>query len=507
MDIRHPGWRDELEDTNYPFMDEATLDNGQGAIILRQTFIDAALYPVGAEAPLYLSSVKVTPYQVTLIIGDKTRPVVASGSFDPRNPPSVIDLYDTKGRPAGTFISSPTRLAVFSSWGVGEHHFTPEQTMFVAAVSFPSPEIGVRGIELPDGQVVTGDVWLVGDNGIVLECYEQHRQLPDGSILSQPTVRIHAVGDPLFRRKLCKAPEFFQTPRFLQEICFIVPEQIIGGISSSSVGVPTADILFLCDTTGSMGVAIDQINRVFPDVVRGLNDRLGNPDILWAAAEYKDFGDPFIWRVNQSFTSNANDVASAIANWRAYGGGDWPEAQFIAMRDIADRWITQLLGRSPDQARRVIVWIGDAPGWENGSIYPTLETVQQRLTEEQIRLLGLNVYEANDGIDEDLVQNRADGSYTTANQATRLAGANNVLHNIRSLSAQELIDWLVARLTEAVIGGQPPIIIPPTKICCQAGAHGDVKIRIKPMPNTVLRVSPDPEGMIVEMGGTKTGEV
>jgi hypothetical protein len=84
----------------------------------------------------------------------------------------------------------------------------------------PTPEVGVRGILLDDNSVMTGDVYLVGDNGVVLSC--DAVEIPsdcDAEPQTQHTIRVDIVGDPLWRRREC-APGFFETPQFLKTLTF-----------------------------------------------------------------------------------------------------------------------------------------------------------------------------------------------------------------------------------------------------------------------------------------------
>jgi hypothetical protein len=68
------------------------------------------------------------------------------------------------------------------------------------------PEIGVRGFRTEAGDLVTGDVWLVGENGVVIR--EE----------AENVIRFDFVGDPLFARKLCIEQGLFVTGSFLKTI-------------------------------------------------------------------------------------------------------------------------------------------------------------------------------------------------------------------------------------------------------------------------------------------------
>jgi hypothetical protein len=228
VEIRHPEWRDELESTRYPFAATATLDNGNGGVILEGSFLDAHLYPIGAGEGLYLRSVELGYEFGTRTIADRVRDV-CSGQFRVPNPQDNVRLTDEYGRPAGLLVSESVRLAMFLSWGIGVHEFEPEMTEFAATCCMPTPEIGVRGIQLADGSLLTGPVWLVGGDGVVLR--HETVELPPQSC-RQPgetvdVIRVDVVGDPLFRRRLCNPVDLFQTPRFVQRLAIRQQGQLL----------------------------------------------------------------------------------------------------------------------------------------------------------------------------------------------------------------------------------------------------------------------------------------
>ena len=218
--VKHPEWRKSHEPTKYPFNDNATLVNDDGAFILNNTFLDAAFYPVGGSARGYLSRVIITATTATLWYGDDDEEERAYGEFELVAPPNELRFIDTFGRPAGLTVSESLRMSVFQSWSIGEYLFEPDQTGLVAACCMPTPELGIRGVLLDDGSVMTGDVYLVGDNGVILSCSvaELSSDCSDEP-LRQHTIRVDIVGDPLWRRREC-SPGSFETPRFLKTLTF-----------------------------------------------------------------------------------------------------------------------------------------------------------------------------------------------------------------------------------------------------------------------------------------------
>lgn len=222
-DLRIDQWRNINATTKFPFAESASLSNGVVAF-LDSTLLDASFYPIGAVDFLFVSKVAVTHDLIRISMGDANEEEICYGEFDAISPGELVRFQDRFGRPAGIIISEPNRLALFQSWGIGSQQFTRAQTEICATCFIPTPEIGIRGIVLPDGSVMTGDVWLIGDNGVALRADKELLDIGDPSVPKVvKTIRVDVVGDPLFRRRLCQPNDLFQTPRFIKTIRVVGP--------------------------------------------------------------------------------------------------------------------------------------------------------------------------------------------------------------------------------------------------------------------------------------------
>lgn len=267
--ILFPEWRKQNEPTKYPFSDAAALVNATGRVITEGTFLDAALYPIGNATGLYLTKAVVSFQAVVLYVGTQAAPELASGTFPLVDPPDQVAFVDPYGRPAGVLVSEGRRLGLFQSWGVGTHEFQPAETEFAASCVFPTPEVGVRGVRLESGELFVGDVWLVGDDGVVFRATEE--QVPVPGTCQTRTVRVirmDVVGDPLFRRRLCQPNNLFQTPQFLKEVRvlgpnmdFTVPPDPAGNINLTVVNDLAADTV-LRITAKENGIEIGAVGSV-----------------------------------------------------------------------------------------------------------------------------------------------------------------------------------------------------------------------------------------------------
>jgi hypothetical protein len=539
MQIRHPEWRDSLENTKFPFTHTATLTNDAGDVIFETTFLDAVFYIIGATENIFLSKVVIDAETVTIHVGDNAVSSLASGSFPLAEPTDNLVLLDTVGRPAGLLVSEAIRLSVFSSWSVGEHAFTSAQTGFVARCCHPMPELGVRGFQLDDGNVVADDVWFVADDGVVLTCEDAEESGTCGEA-TRPvkTIRVDVVGDTLYRRRLCSQPESFQTPRFLETITFCAPGLVdsysssvysseYSSTASSIAYADSVDILFFGDTTGSMGGLIAQIKALFTPLAAGIEARFPHIDFKWAAASYKDLTDEQIYRttgyrIDSQFTDTIATVNAGINTWSAGGGGDTPEAQFrglirLAAGDgtnpaswtLADASAPRggLAGRA--ESLKIIVWTGDAEGHLGGGyLAVSAQDAGIRLASAGIKVLAINTLLPNTGLDR----------YAQASTIATLTGGG-ILHDVANLTTAEILD-AIARLLGEIIEGQIGDNIhrrhvrhwdgsEATCVRCGPGEFGDVKISVHSIgaPDTILRIRPTPEGLKIEAVGERLEDI
>lgn len=218
--IIFPEFRDEQSDSRYPFSDTATLVADTGFELPRTCFIDASIYAIGAQTRVYVAGITITPAAVVINIGDSGSSVICSATYSALNPPEdgLLNLTDAYGRPAGVLVSSRDALALLGGWAVDTHTFTPAAAEFVSSVVAPAQEAGVRGLFTATEKLLTGDVWLIGDGGVVL------REIDTG------VIRVDIVGTPLFKRVNClnddgTPKEAFLSRTFIRTINGCAPDE------------------------------------------------------------------------------------------------------------------------------------------------------------------------------------------------------------------------------------------------------------------------------------------
>lgn len=208
--IFHTDFRQTFGTGRYPFSDTSTLVSSEGLTLPNDTIVDASLYIIGAEAGVGIRQIIVTTSGISIVIGDNTSEQLASGTFDKFSPPASVTIVDVYGRPAGVLVTDAIALAIFQTWDPGTYLFESGTAEFVASCTIAVPNVFLRGIRLPDGTLLAGDVWLAGKDGVVLR-------------EESGNIRCDIVGDPLFLRKLCSPSGRFETPLFLERINNIGP--------------------------------------------------------------------------------------------------------------------------------------------------------------------------------------------------------------------------------------------------------------------------------------------
>lgn len=204
-------WRDANALSRYPFADGASLLSKSGMRLPAGVFVDAVIYVPSAQNRLYLSAIEVKDTQVSVVIGDEQFKDTATGVISFPDVADLIPLYDHINRPAGTLVVDTGNVLELAGWPDGVHRFEPAAGEIVASCLVPVPNYGVTAFLLEDGTVLSGDVWLVGEDGIVLS-------EPDYNVC-----RVDIVGEPLWRRKECEPSNLFTNPSFIKTINGIAP--------------------------------------------------------------------------------------------------------------------------------------------------------------------------------------------------------------------------------------------------------------------------------------------
>lgn len=174
--VQYQEWLSTNKERNYPFAENSSLVSNQGVLLPKGAFTDGIFYPIDLVGRLYLATINATTETMT-IIDDATGIVKGTSTDSFVN--GIHHFYDEIGRHVGSLTTSQSITDV-----AGELTFETDATTFEGAVVYPQNQPGVRGIRLPDGTVLTGEVTLVGRDGVML------------STNNDGTIRVDVVGTP-----------------------------------------------------------------------------------------------------------------------------------------------------------------------------------------------------------------------------------------------------------------------------------------------------------------------
>ncbi len=117
-------------------------------------------------------------------------------------------------------------------------------------------------------------------------------------------------------------------------------------------------IMFVVDATGSMGDEIAYLQSELTDVIRRAKDQLNDRTLSIGSVFYRDHGDEYVTRT-QDMSPEYQSTLNFIAEQRAEGGGDYPEAIEEALDEALDQqW-------SGTTVTRILFLLLDAPPHED----------------------------------------------------------------------------------------------------------------------------------------------
>jgi hypothetical protein len=178
-------WRAQNANRKYPFADGASLLSNEGWMLNLGAILDARIYMLGATGAVYLSSIAIVDDVPTITIADSSAAHTCSTTIDVADATDTYALTDSAGRPAGVLVLDPNlKITAFSTNAT----FNQSATQFVTSVVASVPDAGLTGIVV-NGEVLSGTVYLVGQNGVQLSV--------DGNNL-----RVDVAGDPYAYRRL-----------------------------------------------------------------------------------------------------------------------------------------------------------------------------------------------------------------------------------------------------------------------------------------------------------------
>ncbi len=119
---------------------------------------------------------------------------------------------------------------------------------------------------------------------------------------------------------------------------------------------PKVDVVFVLDTTGSMGGLIQTAKEKIWSIATTMASAQQTPEIRIGLVAYRDRGDSYVTKT-VDLSDDLDSVYAALMDFEADGGGDSPESVNEALYNAVHNmsWSQQ------DQAYQVIFLVGDAP--------------------------------------------------------------------------------------------------------------------------------------------------
>lgn len=138
---------------------------------------------------------------------------------------------------------------------------------------------------------------------------------------------------------------------------------------------PKIEVVFVLDTTGSMGGLIQAAKEKIWSIATTMASAQPAPEIKMGLVAYRDRGDAYVTRV-VDLSSDLDSVYATLMDFKAQGGGDGPESVNQALHDA----VHKISWSQDSQAYKVVFLVGDAPphmDYPNDVKYP--ETLKAAL--------------------------------------------------------------------------------------------------------------------------------
>jgi Mg-chelatase subunit ChlD len=135
---------------------------------------------------------------------------------------------------------------------------------------------------------------------------------------------------------------------------------------------PKVDVVFVLDTTGSMGGLIQAAKENIWSIANSMASAQPTPEIRVGLVAFRDRGDAYVTQVTD-LSGDLDSMYATLMEFRAEGGGDTPESVNQALYDAVHR----ISWTQDDNAYKVIFLVGDAPAhmdYQGDVMYP--ETIQ-----------------------------------------------------------------------------------------------------------------------------------
>lgn len=152
-----------------------------------------------------------------------------------------------------------------------------------------------------------------------------------------------------------------------------------------------AQVAFIVDATGSMSDELNFLKLDLEDVINKVGIKNPTTTIQTGSVFYRDQGDDYLTKMS-SFTSNISSTITFIADQKAGGGGDTPEAVHSALEEAFDK-----LEWNENAKTRLAFLMLDAPPHHKSSVIESLKKSINEAAKRGIKLIPI----AASGVDKE----------------------------------------------------------------------------------------------------------
>ena len=128
------------------------------------------------------------------------------------------------------------------------------------------------------------------------------------------------------------------------------------GAANVATGKPVVEVAFVLDTTGSMGPLIEGAKRKIWSIATAIVDANPGAEIRMGLVAYRDIGDDYVTKTF-NLTTDIQDLYANLLEFKARGGGDWPES----VNEALHVGVTKLAWTQGSEICRIMFLVGDAP--------------------------------------------------------------------------------------------------------------------------------------------------
>ena len=126
---------------------------------------------------------------------------------------------------------------------------------------------------------------------------------------------------------------------------------------SETTSQKTLEMVFVIDTTGSMGGLIEGAKQKVWSIINDVMQQKNRPRVKVGLVAYRDNGDAYVTQIT-TISEDLDKVYSTLMDFRAEGGGDGPENVRRALADGLEKvgWAKQ-----NSNTAQILFLVGDAP--------------------------------------------------------------------------------------------------------------------------------------------------